>query len=321
LGTVIGLERAVALSGLSENSGYRWTYIGPLLSGLGAVALIIGRPALMGPVLITLGSLSLVLVFVSILRLQTALYTVTMAAGSVLWLLGNSLWLLGWPIYTVVSWWSGFLILTIVGERLELNRILRLSRPVITTLLLAIGLFLTGLVVSLFTLDFGIRLVGSGMLAMALWLLRYDIARYTVRKSGLTRFIAVCLLSGYGWLAVGGLLAMRFGGLAAGLQYDAIQHAVLVGFVMSMIFGHAPIIFPAITGRPVPFQTAFYSHLALLHLSLILRVGSDLVVWLPGRQWGGLLNAATIILFLVNTALAIRAAAIHPRRAEPQGAG
>jgi hypothetical protein len=29
-------------------------------------------------------------------------------------------------------------------------------------------------------------------------------ARRTVRAEGLTRFITVCLLSGYGWLAVGG---------------------------------------------------------------------------------------------------------------------
>lgn len=37
LGTLIGLERAVAL-------GRRWTYAGPLLTGLGALALIAGLP-------------------------------------------------------------------------------------------------------------------------------------------------------------------------------------------------------------------------------------------------------------------------------------
>ncbi len=144
------------------------------------------------------------------------------------------------------------------------------------------------------------------MLAMALWLLRYDIARYTIRKSGLTRFIAACLLTGYGWLAIGGMLAVRFGGVTAGLQYDAIQHAVLVGFVISMIFGHAPIIFPAVTGKAVPFQPFFYSHLVVLHLSLFLRVGSDLMIWLPGRQWGGMLNAIALLLFMANTARSIR---------------
>jgi hypothetical protein len=147
------------------------------------------------------------------------------------------------------------------------------------------------------------------MVAMALWLLRFDIARYTIRKTGLTRFIAWCLLVGYSWLGVGGLLALVFGGVTAGFRYDAIHHAVFVGFVISMIFGHAPLIFPAVTGRPLPFRPIFYTHLSLLQLSLLLRVGGDLMPWLAGRQWGGLLNAAAIVLFIANTVWAMRIAA------------
>jgi len=160
------------------------------------------------------------------------------------------------------------------------------------------------------------------MAALALWLLRYDVARRTVRKPGLTRFIAICLLAGYGWLAVGGILVGYFGGVTAGFHYDAILHAVFVGFVMSMIFGHAPIIFPAITGKAIPFRSAFYLHLALLHLSLLLRVAADLAVWLPARQWGGLLNVVAVLLFLLNTVLAIRQAmaASGPSKIVPQRA-
>jgi hypothetical protein len=199
--------------------------------------------------------------------------------------------------------------LTIAGERLELNRVLRLSGAVQMFFMTGAGLFLVGLVVSLATFDTGVRLAAAGMLALALWLLRYDIARYTVRKSGLTRFIAVCLLTGYGWLAVGGILGLIYGGVMAGFQYDAILHAIFVGFVMSMIFGHAPIIFPAVIGKPIPFQSSFYIHLALLHLSLILRVVGDLALWLPARQWGGLLNVVAILLFIANTVRAMRGAA------------
>lgn len=82
-------------------------------------------------------------------------------------------------------------------------------------------------------------------------------------------------------------------------------HAVFVGFVMAMIFGHAPIIFPAITGKAMPFRPVFYSHLSLLHLSLLLRLSGDLMVWLPGRQWGGLLNGVAILLFVANTGYAM----------------
>lgn len=294
LGTVIGVERAVALN-------RPWTYLGPALTGLGGLALIIGLPSPIGPVLFTLGSLALVIVFGLILRLHLANYTLTMATGALLWLLGNALWLAGWPIYTVVLWWVGFLTLTIAGERLELNRVLRLSGYVGQLFLVTTGLFLAGLLVTLVNFDLGTRLAGVGLVSLAAWLLRYDIARYTVRKTGLTRFIAVCLLSGYVWLGVGGVLAVFFGGVAAGLAYDALLHAILVGFVMSMIFGHAPIIFPAVLGKPLNFSSIFYSHLIVLHLSLLLRVGGDLALWLPLRQWGGLLNVVAILLFIANT--------------------
>lgn len=299
LGTVIGVERAVALN-------RRWTYAGPVLTGLGGLAMIAGAPRLVGPVLITLGSISLVAVFVLILSIEKASYTATMAAGAALWLGGNVLWLLGRPVYTATLWWSGFLLLTIAGERLELGRILRLSKPVQGMFVAAVGLYLAGVVVSLAAFDAGARLAAAGMLALALWLLRFDVARHTVKKPGLTRFIAVCLLTGYGWLVAGGGLALYYGGVSAGFQYDAILHAVYVGFVMAMIFGHAPIIFPAVLGKAIPFHNSFYLHLALLHASLILRVAGDLTFWVWLRQWGGFLNVIAILLFIANTLLAVR---------------
>ena len=143
------------------------------------------------------------------------------------------------------------------------------------------------------------------MVALALWLLRYDIARITVKKTGLTRFIAVCLISGYVWLGFGGLLALYFGGVSAGFAYDAILHVVLVGFVMSMIFGHAPIIFPAVLNKPMAYSPRFYSHLALLQLSLLLRIYGDLTISLSARQWGGLLNTVAVLLFIGNTIFAV----------------
>lgn len=254
----------------------------------------------------TLGSLGLVAVFVVIIRRQPALFTVIMGLGALAWLAGNGLWLAGRSIYGVVPWWAGFLVLTIVGERLELAQLSRLSAVRRGAFLVATGFFLAGLVVTSIAFDIGIRLVGVGMLVLALWLLRYDIARRTVRKTGLTRFIAACLLSGYVWLGASGLMGLLFGGVVAGPRYDAVLHALFLGFVLAMIFGHAPIIFPAVLGSPLSFQPTFYAHLALLHTSLILRVAGDLAGWLPGRQWGGLLNVLAVLLFLANTMGTIR---------------
>jgi hypothetical protein len=120
--------------------------------------------------------------------------------------------------------------------------------------LAALGLFVGGIILSSATFDAGVRVAGAGMVALALWLQRYDLARRTVRKTGLTRFIAVALLAGYAWLFVGGMLALRFGGVMAGPAYDAMLHAVFVGFVISMVFGHAPVIFPALLRVSLPYS-------------------------------------------------------------------
>jgi hypothetical protein len=101
---------------------------------------------------------------------------------------------------------------------------------------------------------------------------------------------------------------MRFGPAAAGPPYDAMLHALFLGFVFAMIFGHAPVIFPAVLHVSVPFRSTFYVHLVFLHLSLMLRMAGDLAMWWPARQWGGLLNGLTLVLFLANTAYAALAA-------------
>lgn len=296
LGTLIGLERAVAL-------GQRWTYAGPLLSGLGALALVVGLPGAAGPMLMAMGSLALVVVFAIIIRRQPGLPEMTMGVGALAWLVGNGLWLSGWPVFRVVGWWAGFLVLTIAGERLELSRFLPTSRAARAVFVSGVGLFAAGLVLACAAFDMGARLSGLGLLVLTFWLLRFDIARRSLQKAGLARFVAVSLLSGYLWLGVAGLLGLRLGGLAPGLHYDAWLHAIFLGFVFAMIFGHAPIILPAVLGVPMPFRPAFYAHLAVLHVSLVLRVSGDLAAWWPGRQWGGLLNVVAVLLFLGNTVL------------------
>ena len=44
------------------------------------------------------------------------------------WFAGNLLWLFGWHIFQVIFFWQAFLVLNIIGERLELSRVLRPSR-------------------------------------------------------------------------------------------------------------------------------------------------------------------------------------------------
>lgn len=295
-GTVISLERAVALR-------RAWPYLGPLCAGLGGLALLAGAPPWLGQSLFVAAGAVLISASGLVLRQQPALFTFTLALGALSWLIGNAVWLVTANMATAVPFWMSFLVLTIAGERLELTRFLP-PRPaanrLFVVLLAIVGL---GAVLSGWGSDIAARLFGLGLLGLALWLLRYDIARKTVRQAGLTRFVAVCLLSGYAWLAVGGLLGLlgAYGGHGGYIAWrDAALHAVFLGFVFSMVIGHAPIIFPAVMRVKIPYHLAFYIPLAALHGSLLARVAGDLGGQWPLRQWAGLANAVALLLFIVT---------------------
>ena len=293
LGTVIGLERAIALN-------RRAAYLAPLLTGLGGLLLLSGVSFVWGGRLLLVGSVGLVVVFGLIVRRHAAVYTVTMAAGAVAWLVGSALWVGGRPIFAVVPWWVAFLVLTIAGERLELSRVLRPTPRIIGLFTAAAGVFLGGVLLSVWAYDAGVRLAGLGLVLLAAWLLRYDLARRNVRLSGLTRFIAVCLFGGYVWLAAGGLLWLVYGGVMAGPIYDAVLHAVFLGFVFAMIFGHAPIIFPAVAKVRIPYHALFYLPLAVLHASVLARLAGDLSSRLALSQAAGVANALALLLFIAT---------------------
>lgn len=297
LGTLICLERAVALAAFSGRQAA--AYAVPMLAGVGGVLLALGRMDTLPALFITAASAGLVGLFYLLIRRHLASYTVVMLLGAVCWFVGNVFWLAGQPVSSLVHWWVAFLTLTVVGERLELSRITRLSRRSQRLFLLAVAVYLSGVALSAVQLDAGVRLAGVGLLALAAWLLRYDIARKTVHRPGLPRFAAVCLLAGYGWLGAGGLFAMLFGGVRAGAPYEAMLHALLLGFIFSMIFGHALIIIPAITGREVRFRRVLYAPLALLHGSLVVRIGAALVGDFGLRRDGAVFNVTAVLVFVV----------------------
>ncbi len=313
LGTLIALERAVALSAVFSHG--RWAYVSPILTMLGAAALVAGLPRSLAISLMMAGSLGLVIVYMTIVRHQPTLFTMTMAIGAVCWLVGNLLWLAGQPIYQLVYWWVNFIVLTIAGERLELSRILRHPRRVHALFMMIVLLLLLSLGLTQVDLNAGVRLEGLAEILLGLWLLRYDLARRTVKQTGMTRYIAVCLLAGYAWLLVGGVLRLGWGGSPAGPIYDALLHSVLLGFTFSMIFGHALMILPAVAKQHVPFKRLFYTHVVLLHASLILRLIGDLGSQLSLRQWGGMLNVVAILLFIGSTVYAVVQHRVSTRRA------
>jgi hypothetical protein len=308
LGTLICLERAVALS-----VRYRWSLVVPAINALGAALLLVSRDALAAKLLLMAGSAGLLVLFGVMLRLHPSRDVVIMALGAACWLVGNGLWASGQPVYQVVHLWTAFLILTIVGERLELSRVRRLTNASQNVLALVVMVYLLGVALTIFTLDVGVRVLGVGALLVAGWLLRYDIAGRTIRQRGLPRYVAACLLTGYAWLGVGGVLAIWHGAIYAGPAYAAVLHAFLLGFVFSMIFGHAPIIIPALTGLQVSFSPAFYGPLLLLHLTLVFRMYGELTGTFSARQQGGLLNVIAVLLFFAAMAVTLVRSNARPR--------
>lgn len=308
LGTLIGVERAAAVRRW-------WAYPGPVATAAGGLALVFGYPGKPGPALFVLGSGLLLGITVRLFVRHRSDFLAIMAGGAATWLVGNLLWLSGWEIHRVALWWVGFLLLTIVAERLELSRFVRQGRLEPWLFFVAVGVFLAGLVAALEYRAVGERLAGAGMLALAAWLLRYDIARRTIRQPGLPRFTAACLLSGYVWLAFAGLSLAGHGPLPKyGGAYDASLHAFFLGFTFAMIFGHAPIIFPAVLDVAMPFRRRFYVHVVLLQASLVVRVVGDIAGWPRVHGWGGLINAAALLVFLLSTAASVAEGLLQRRR-------
>lgn len=297
VGTLIALERAVALS-------RPWAYAAPLASGLGALVLLGGGPPGAGRLLFATGGLGLVGVFVHLYRRQPEPHFAVMGLGAALWPGAVGVWAGTGSVPRALPWLVGFLVLTIVGERLELSRLAQPSPAARRALLTAVAVFMAGLVVGLLAPGPGARLAGLALLAQSLWLLRYDVAPRLARRRGATRFTGLTLTGGYAWLAVAGVLWGWTGAGTRGSTYDAAVHAVFVGFVMSMIFGHAPVILPAVLRVPLPFHPALYLPVGLLHVSLAARIAGDLAGSGAVIRWAGMWNVAAVLGFVTTIVIA-----------------
>jgi hypothetical protein len=293
LGTVIGIERAVALK-------HRAAFLGPLCSALAGVALLFGSAGL-GAGLLLAASLLFVAANVRVLRRQPAAHTVVLLLGALAWLIGNAGYAFGVQAEPVFAWWFAFLVLTIAAERLEMTRLMRRrpeAQPLLYAVLAAFGL---GAATSALAPEAGGVLYGAALLVLAAWLGSYDIARRTALAHGLSRYMALCLLSGYVWLAVAGVAwaATALGWPAR----DWALHALGLGFIVAMMMGHAPVILPAVAGIKLHFSGAFYAPLALLQASLLLRLAGG--TFDPAlRAAGAVLNAAALLLFALTMVFA-----------------
>jgi hypothetical protein len=287
-GTVVSLERAQAL-------GARWALATPAAFAASAVAMLFALP--LAPWLAAASGFGMVTINVVAVGRRPSQVPWLLLAGSALLLLGNIQWARGAPVFLLAPAWMGFFVLTIAAERQRHSR--NVSPPrwashmfvaIVTGFVLAVGLSTVGV-------SAGIRLLGAAMVSLALWQLRFDIARETIRQAGYARFMGIGARAGMGWLLIGGGVLLLRELPPAGPVYDAALHAVFVGYVLSTAFAHSLDVLPTVAGVRVPFTPFLYGPLILLHVSLAVRVFGDLAGSLPLRQLGAIGNALAIALF------------------------
>ncbi|HEY0826065.1 MAG TPA: hypothetical protein VGD76_19920, partial [Ramlibacter sp.] len=230
---------------------------------------------------------------------QRAPHTGLLLVSAAAWFVGNVLFAAGAGATAVLPWWFAFLVMTIAAERLEMTRLMRRRPGAQPALYVVLALLVLGAAASSASALAGGLLFGAALVALAAWLFLFDIARRTVRADGLSRYMAVCLLTGYAWLAIGGA---AWAATAAGLPArDTALHALGLGFIFSMIMGQAPVILPAITRVKVAWGAFFYLPLAALHASLAARLFGGFADF-GWRSQGALFNALAIALFALTMA-------------------
>ena len=298
VGTLIALERAVAL-------GQRAGYLAPGLLGTGAVALVTPAPLTVGRVLLLAGTVALVAVYVPLWRRQRDDAVLVQVLGAVLAVGASALWLGGVAVPLLLPWLVGFIVLTIAGERLELARI-AMGTSAGGVLLLLVTAIVGAVAGSLLWPAVATPGLGLTLLVLVGWLGTHDVARRTVRGDGLPRFMALGLLAGYFWLGVAGAVWLVRGAVVDGTAYDAVVHATFLGFTLSMVMAHAPVILPAVLRRPLAYHPALLGPLALLHVSLALRLWVGDALGHPAAwRAGGVLNIVALLGFFATAGWAV----------------
>lgn len=315
-GTLIALERAAAY-------GAAWALAVPGLAAAGSFLLGLGMVPQAAAAFLAAGIGLLVLTGASAWK-RPALFMVVMTLGAALWPIGTCWWLSGRPV-AEASWaWLGFLILTITAERIELSRLAAPGMVGKGTLVVILAVFVAAVLTGQpWT---GSSVLAGSLVALALWLLANDVAVRTVRTRGLPRFAATCLLLGYGWLIVAAATLALLPPSDTAFGHDAAVHAVGIGFVLSMVFAHAPIILPAVVGVRVRYAPALYVPVAVLQAAVAARILGDVTEAGALVAAGAWLTVASLVVYVallaatsVNAAPVGAAPSLAGERVRPKG--
>ena len=336
LGAAIGLERAVAYR--SGGSGKpAWGFLAPALGLLGSLLCLLSllasscgaAPAwvkveLIGGIPWTLSMLVLTAIYSAIWRRQPSAEVIIQVLGSLVGLVGAAGWVAGLDAAVLAPTWLFFLVLTIVGERVELARAVfsdvRLESGILGLSLLAVLM----LPVQAMAPSVGYPLLGLSLGLLLLVMASHDVAKGTFRHGGLPGFMGTCMLSAYAWGLLAALIWMVAPLDSSTYWGDMALHALAVGFIMTMVIAHVCMIVPSVIRRPLPFHPLLWGAWALMQVGLLIRLLGAIRLYTPLWKAGNLLNVLGILSMMLTVVyLAARGkqvlASKRYRRRQPEG--
>ncbi len=189
-----------------------------------------------------------------------------------------------------LTYLPSYLVLGILGERITFARMGRFGKEGRFGkrdryhVLLGMS-FVFGVIIDIFTDNMGVRFINFLILGSLTILIFLD---DTGTKSSITEtsfhvFQRWALLGGYAWLLVG-IILMEWNAFNASLfLYDSALHAITLGFIITMLLAHAPIVLPTVLGKPATTELPGALTLVIIFwIFILLRIiGNVLQLFFP----------------------------------------
>lgn len=321
LGGAIGLERAVAYragSPKKPTSGF----LAPAFAGIGSVLMVmealpfVSRETSFAPfafmatypqalpgIAWTLSMIALTGIYVGVWHRQQSVAVLIQLLGAALGVLGVALWARGVEAQILAPWWMTYLVLTIVGERIELARVAFIAHNVEWRIFFSAVAFAVSLAVCLVVPSVGYPLMGVTSGTMLLLAITHDTARKTYKIKGVTGFMGTCMLVGYAWALLASAIWIFSPTGFSGYWRDLAIHALALGFTMSMVAAHASMIIPSITRRPMKYSPVLWVGWSVMQLGLFVRLlgttRGDTLLW----QWGDGISIGGMLVMMATVAV------------------
>lgn len=289
LGTLISLERAMVMK-------HRLWLAVPSMSGLSMLVILFLEWSTFGKSMLLASSIGLIVIMYLQSVRHPEIYQYVMSVGAVSWMLGNFMLLYTDLLPSAVPWWIGFILFTIVGERLELSKFLPTPKMAKNALVWLLAFFFVGMWLPFHGL--GNWLMGASVIFISFWLLHYDMAKIASKKENQFKYIGVGLRIGYIWLTLHGIILCFMESHA--MHYDLYLHTFFLGFTFSMIWTHAPIILPMVLNiRHNPYHPVLWFPWGVFQLTLIGRIAFSILSLNDLRQIFGVINGWSILFMFV----------------------